>query len=117
MWKGSKSPEEVQRLNQQTLKESGLANRGEENRKKLLEGIDSELIAITRRKSEIILQATNPVDRGQAEGMIDAIIKSRPPRVLIPLIHGASEEVRSVSPVTYAAMAFAFLALTNESSD
>lgn len=108
VWKGSLSPDEVHKRNRETMEE-----RGERNRQKLLGGIDPELIPITRRKCEIILGMTDPVDRGQAETMIDEIVRSKHPKVLLSLIHGASEEVRKTSPVSYAAYALAFQALTN----
>ncbi len=113
-WKGSKSPEEVARLNEKGAEELGLPKRGEANRDALLSGIDKELIAITRGKAEAILAASTDMDRDEADTIFDTYIKNNHPTTMISVIHGATEEVRKVNPVGYAAMATAFLALTED---
>jgi hypothetical protein len=117
VWKNPQSPEEIARRNEESAQNLGIdmEAKGIANRDLLLAGINKEIIAITRKKAEAILAATTKVDSAQAEKLLDSMIKNNHPKAMITVIHGTNEEIRSANPIGYAAMAFAFLALTEDS--
>ena len=70
------------------------------------------MIEITRRKCEIIIRATAPEDRVQAEGMIDAMIKTHHPKHMVSILHEINPATKTGDLIGNAAIAFAFLAMT-----
>ena len=92
--------------------EEFMAQRAEANCKKLLEGIDSELIAITRKKANKFLASVRRDERIQASKLIDNIVRTLHPNDMISLIHGFPENAVNLPAIPNAAIALAFLSLT-----
>ncbi len=112
-WKSNVDPSEIDQRNTEAARNLGIdPNRGERNRNTLLAGIDRSLIEITRRKSEIILGAIPAGDRVRAETMIDSILKTHHPKDLISILHAVDTSAPTTNAANHAAMALAFLALT-----
>lgn len=114
-WKSPRSSEEINRLNKAAAERLGLTKREENNRDALLEGIEPEVIAMARDQSENILAKTLPEDRREAERRIDDVIRNKHPKGMISYILSTPEEVRELYPVDSAAVALAFLTLTENS--
>jgi hypothetical protein len=112
-WKGSKSPEQVADLNKASPAGAEFLQRGESNRNALLAGIDRGLINITRVKCLAIISDTKKGDLAEADTRIDAVIRGTHPKEMISILHGVNEIIRVTDPVRYAAMAEAFLSLTD----
>jgi hypothetical protein len=116
-WKGSKPPDEVARLNQEARRsrpELNMAAKGEQNRKKLLEGIDPQLIKLGRDKADELLSLVGTDANIQSEKMIDDMVRSYHPKQMIAMLLGLDERSRQDDPIRYAAIAKALLALTHE---
>jgi|GEM_PF-5580331 hypothetical protein len=113
-WKSFRSAEEIERLNAEAAKERGLIGGEDMRRDQLLAGIDKEQIMIARKKAEQILAVTTEVDRVQAEGLMETMANSNHPKDMIAIFHGMTEQARRFSSIEYAAMAMAFLSLTEK---
>jgi len=112
-WHNSRPPEEIANQNAEIGAKRWL-ERAEKNRKKLLEGISANLIAVTREKAEKIISQIKAPHLTIAESMIDNIVRTQHPKEMISTLHSQPEEIEDAYAINTAAVAMAFLALTEE---
>jgi hypothetical protein len=113
VWKGNKTPEEVERLNKEAAEARGLTRRGGVNREKPLEGIDPTLIAAMQQRAVWIRGAVSHGEREEAELHAPNMVRAYPPKKMIQILDGVrSTKTLSTDPVFFASLAIAFLHLT-----
>ena len=113
-WEGTRSPEEVDKLNKKVLFERGFKAPDMPNRPNPLEGLDPQIIELARIKAEQIATRASDIEQISALAHIDKVISGKTPHEMIEALDDvilASAGKSQLAPEIE--LALAFLAITD----